>query len=129
MISLLCHCDALTACSLLLLLLPTLLLLLLHYHVLVRIRRRGNRLDVATDHALVPGLQLLALRANHIEVMADQPVAANRAPVGCGRERADDTGSDKNREVEAVLRVPFGSCNIQMSICLCSRGKQNLLQP
>jgi hypothetical protein len=35
-------------------------------------------------------------------------MARNGTPVGCASERADYTRANKDREVEAILRVPLG---------------------
>lgn len=82
-------------------------LLLLDHDILVCIGRCGDRFDVTANDSLVIGVSLLALRANHVQVVANKAVSANWTPIGCSGQRADDTGANEDREVETVLRVPF----------------------
>ena len=101
-----------------LLTLLTLLLvrLFLDDDIVVRVRGSGLRLDVAANHALVVGVARLALRTDHLQVVAQQTMTTNRSPVGRSSQRADDARADEDRQVEPVLRVPFRSC----------RGKRDL---
>ena len=43
----------------------------------------------------------------HVQVVADESVAAHRSPEARRREGADDARANKDGQVEAVLRVPF----------------------
>ena len=87
-----------------------------------------DSLDVAADEARALWLLLSAQRADlqetalnrhhmtdrrqtyHVEVVAHQSVAADRAPVARGGERAQDTRAREEGQVEAVLRVPPRRC-------------------
>ena len=87
-----------------------------------------DSLDVAADEARALRLHLPAQRANlrdtalsrhdvteyrrahHVEVVAHESVAADRAPVARGCERAEDTRAREEGQVEAVLRVPPRRC-------------------
>lgn len=49
-------------------------------------------------------------RTHHVEVVAHEPVAADRAPVARRGERAEDARAGEEGQVEAVLRVPPRGC-------------------
>ena len=82
-------------------------LLLLDHDILVCIGRCGDCFNVTTNDALVIRVSLLALRANHVQVVANKAMSANWTPVGGSGQRADDAGANEDGEVEAILRVPF----------------------
>ena len=62
-----------------------------------------HSLDVASNTASIVGMPLLALRADSLQVVTDESVPANRAPIGSCSQRADDACPDKDGQVEAVL--------------------------
>lgn len=103
------------------------MVLLFDDDVRVPVRRRRHRLYLPADGPLAlclsvlpqcadlcktgrvrsaPGHAIAVNGAYHVEIMADEPVPADGAPIARGRERANDAGSREEGEVEAVLRVP-----------------------
>ena len=71
---------------------------------------------VSRDRPLCLGLTALSLGTDQFEIVSEQAMARNRSPVGCAGKGANDTCTNKDREVKAILRVPFRCYNRKVSV-------------
>lgn len=84
--------------------------LLLDDNIVVGVTGGGNSLNIAGNAAAIIGVHRLALGTDVMQVLAHKAMSTDGAPVRHGGECPDDARTDQDGEVEAVLRVPLGSC-------------------
>ena len=56
-------------------------------------------------------------------------MACNRTPVECAGERANDTCTNKDREVKAILRVSLGCYKLEDQFRWSTHRLANILHP